>query len=347
MLTKMLDETQVQRFRSYIDKAERFVLMAHVAPDGDAIGASLGMYHFLTEIGKEQVYVIVPNEFPAFLKWMPGTKDILVYERYPEYAQQLISEADVLFNMDYNEPKRAGKLAPFIEAAEGRKVMIDHHPNPGDFCRLVISYPIMSSTSELVFRLLCAIKSYDDINKEAAECLYTGMMTDTGAFTYNSNRADIYTVVGELIKKGIDKDEIYRKVYQVYSESRMRLMGYTMNEKMKVYPELRTALITLSLEELKRYSYVTGDTEGFVNMPLSIDGIEFSVFIREDSDQIKISLRSVGEFPCNHFAANYFGGGGHKNASGGEYYGTLEEAVRTFERGLAELNPAVFADSPR
>ena len=211
----------------------------------------------------------------------------------------------------------------------------------------MISYPIMSSTSELVFRLLCAIKSYDDINKEAAECLYTGMMTDTGAFTYNSNRADIYTVVGELIKKGIDKDEIYRKVYQVYSESRMRLMGYTMNEKMKVYPELRTALITLSLEELNRYSYVTGDTEGFVNMPLSIDGIDFSVFIRESSDQIKISLRSVGEFPCNHFAANYFGGGGHKNASGGEYYGTLEEAVRTFERGLAELNPTVFAKSPR
>ena len=347
MLTKMLDEAQVQRFQNYIDRAERFVLMAHVSPDGDAIGASLGMYHFLTEIGKEQVDVIVPNEFPAFLKWMPGTKDILVYERYPEYAQQLISEADVLFNMDYNEPKRAGKLAPFIETAEGRKVMIDHHPNPGDFCRLVISYPIMSSTSELVFRLLCAIKSYDDINKEAAECLYTGMMTDTGAFTYNSNRADIYTVVGELIKKGIDKDEIYRKVYQVYSESRMRLMGYTMNEKMKVYPELRTALITLSLEELNRYSYVTGDTEGFVNMPLSIDGIDFSVFIRESSDQIKISLRSVGEFPCNHFAANYFGGGGHKNASGGEYYGTLEEAVRTFERGLAELNPTVFAKSPR
>ena len=347
MLTKMLDEVQVQRFRNYIDKAERFVLMAHVLPDGDAIGASLGMYHFLTEIGKERVSVIVPNEFPDFLKWMPGTDDILVYDRYPEYAQQLIREADVLFNMDYNEPKRAGKLAPFIEASEGRKVMIDHHPNPGDFCRLVISYPIMSSTSELVFRLLCAIKSYDDINKEAAECLYTGMMTDTGAFTYNSNRADIYAVVSELIKKGIDKDEIYRKVYQVYSESRMRLMGYTMNEKMKVYPELRTALITLSLEELKRYAYVTGDTEGFVNMPLSIDGIEFSVFIREDGEQIKISLRSVGDFPCNRFAANYFGGGGHKNASGGEYYGTLEEAVRTFERGLAELNPAVFADSPR
>lgn len=343
MLTQILDSHKVHRFQNYINKGSRFVMLAHVAPDGDAIGASLGMYHFLTEIGKERVNVIVPNAYPDFLKWMPGAKEILVYERYPDYAQQLIREADVIFNMDYNEPKRIGKLAPFVEAAEGRKVMIDHHLNPHDFCRLVISHPELSSTCELVFRLLCAIKSYDDINKSAAECLYTGMMTDTGAFTYNSNRANIYVIIGELIKKGIDKDEIYRKVYQVYSESRMRLMGYAINEKMKVYPELKTALITLSLKDLNTYHYVTGDTEGFTNMPLSIAGIVFSVFIREDADYVKISLRSVGAFPCNRFATTYFNGGGHKNASGGEFYGTLEEAVKTFEQGLKELNPASFA----
>lgn len=344
MLTKMLDENKVQKFHHYVNKGDRFVLFAHVAPDGDAIGATLGMYHFLTELGKERANVIVPNEFPAFLKWMPGAKDILVYDRYPEYCEQLIREADVLFNMDYNEPKRVGKLAPLIEAAEGRKVMIDHHLNPDeDFCRLIISYPELSSTCELVFRLLCAIKSYDDINKSAAECLYTGMMTDTGAFTYNSNRADLYVIIGELIKKGIDKDKIYRKVYQVYSESRMRLMGYAINEKMKVYPEAKTAMITLSLEELNRYRYVMGDTEGFVNIPLSIEGVEFSAFIREDSDSIKVSLRSVGEFPCNLFAQTYFNGGGHKNASGGEFYGSPENAVKTFEQGLKEFNPVLFA----
>jgi len=346
MLTKILDEKAVHRFSRYVEKGERFVMTTHLSPDGDAIGSSLSMAHYLTELGKERVHVIVPNDFPAFLKWMPGAKDVLIYEKYPDYAEQLIREADVIINLDNNEPKRIGRLAPLVEAAPGRKVMIDHHLYPApDFCRLVISHPELSSTCELVFRLLCAMKSYDDINRQAAECLYTGMMTDTGAFSYNSNRTDIYFIIGELIKKGIDKDAIYRRVYQVYSESRMRLMGYTMNEKMKVYPAQRAALITLTRDELQRYCYTTGDTEGFVNMPLDIDGVEFSVFIREDRDYAKVSLRSVGRFPCNRFAMRYFNGGGHKNASGGEFYGSLEDAVRTFEQGLQELNPTRFTET--
>lgn len=346
MLTKILDEKAVHRFSRYVEKGERFVMTTHLSPDGDAIGSSLSMAHYLTELGKERVHVIVPNDFPAFLKWMPGAKDVLIYEKYPDYAEQLIREADVIINLDNNEPKRIGRLAPLVEAAPGRKVMIDHHLYPApDFCRLVISHPELSSTCELVFRLLCAMKSYDDINRQAAECLYTGMMTDTGAFSYNSNRTDIYFIIGELIKKGIDKDAIYRRVYQVYSESRMRLMGYTMNEKMKVYPAQRAALITLTRDELQRYHYTAGDTEGFVNMPLDIDGVEFSVFIREDRDYAKVSLRSVGRFPCNRFAMRYFNGGGHKNASGGEFYGSLEDAVRTFEQGLQELNPTRFTET--
>ena len=346
MLTKILDEKAVHRFSRYVEKGERFVMTTHLSPDGDAIGSSLSMAHYLTELGKERVHVIVPNDFPAFLKWMPGAKDVLIYEKYPDYAEQLIREADVIINLDNNEPKRIGRLAPIVEAAPGRKVMIDHHLYPApDFCRLVISHPELSSTCELVFRLLCAIKSYDDINRQAAECLYTGMMTDTGAFSYNSNRTDIYFIIGELIKKGIDKDAIYRRVYQVYSESRMRLMGYTINEKMKVYPAQRAALITLTRDELQRYCYTAGDTEGFVNMPLDIDGVEFSVFIREDRDYAKVSLRSVGRFPCNRFAMRYFNGGGHKNASGGEFYGSLEDAVRTFEQGLQELNPTRFTET--
>lgn len=346
MLTKILDENAVHRFSRYLEKGEKFVLTAHLSPDGDAIGSALGMAHYLLEQGKERVQVIVPNDFPAFLKWMPGAEDVLIYNKYPDYAEQLIREADVIINLDFNEPKRIGDLAPLVEAASGRKVMIDHHLYPApDFCRLVISHPELSSTCELVFRLLCAMKAYDDISRNAAECLYTGMMTDTGAFSYNSNRADIYVIIGELIKKGIDKDAIYRQVYQVYSESRMRLMGYTMNEKMKVYPAQQAALITLTSDELRRYHYKTGDTEGFVNMPLDIDGIVFSVFIREDPDYAKVSLRSVGSFPCNRFAMRYFNGGGHKNASGGEFYGTLEEAIRTFEQGLAEFNPTHFTET--
>lgn len=341
MLTKVFNEKEIHKLQTYIEKGDSFVIVTHISPDGDAIGSSLGLYHYLSVIGKDNVNIIVPNAFPAFLKWMPGAKDIMTYENQEEqqYAERLIQEADVIFCLDFNELKRIGKLASLVEASDGRKIMIDHHLNPADFAKLVISYPEMSSTCEMVFRVICALKGFDDINKEGAQCIYTGMMTDTGGFTYQSNDPDLYLIIMELLKKGIDKDAIYRKVYQVYSESRLRLMGYTMNEKMSVYPDEKAALITLSVDELKRFHYVQGDTEGFVNMPLSIEGIEFVVFLREDPDYIKISLRSVGDFPSNTFASTYFNGGGHKNASGGEFFGTLSDARNVFEKGLKELNP--------
>ncbi|MDR1402587.1 MAG: bifunctional oligoribonuclease/PAP phosphatase NrnA [Tannerellaceae bacterium] len=344
MLTKIIREEEIQHVKKYVEKGDTFVIITHVAPDGDAIGSSLGLYHFLSEFGKDNVSVIVPNNFPSFYRWMPGAKDIVIHEKYPDFSEQLIQGADVIFCLDFNEPKRIEKLASTVVAADGRKVMIDHHLNPSDFCRVVMSYPEVSSTSELVFRFICRMGMYELINKEGAECIYTGMMTDTGSFTYNSNHPEIYTIIGELIKKGIDKDLIYRRVNQVYSESRLRLMGFSLYEKMRVFPEKHSALITLSNEELRRFRYVTGDTEGFVNLPLSIGGIQFSVFIREDKDYIKVSLRSTGEFPCNEFSARYFNGGGHKNASGGEYFGTLEEAVKVFEEGLYELNPNNFEE---
>ena len=317
MITKIIQEEKIQKAKKYVEKGESFVIVTHVSPDGDALGSSLGLYHFLSAYGKDNVAVVVPNAFPSFYRWMPGAKDVVIHEKYPDFAEKLIKEADVIFCLDFNEPKRIEKLAPAVIASEGRKVMIDHHLNPADFCRVTMSYPEMSSTA----------------------CIYTGMMTDTGSFTYNSNKPEIYTIVSELIKKGIDKDLIYRKVNQVYSECRLRMMGYVLYEKMRVYPEQQAALITLSKEELDRFQYQTGDTEGFVNLPLSIENVSFSVFIREDSDYIKVSLRSVGDFPCNQFASTYFNGGGHKNASGGEFYGSLSEAVAVFEKGLQEFNP--------
>jgi phosphoesterase RecJ-like protein len=339
MLTKIFEDKDIHQLETYINRGERFVIITHITPDGDAIGSSLGLYHYLTFMGKDSVNVVVPNDFPAFLKWMPGSSDIVIYEYHKEYAERLIREADVIFCLDFNELKRIGKLAPFLEAADGRKALIDHHPDVSDFCRLILSCPAMSSTSEMVFRLLCAIKSFSDINKDAAECIYAGMMTDTGSFTFGSNNPEIYSIITELVKKGIDKDVIYRNVYQVYSESRLRLMGYTMFEKMKVYPEQKTALITLTLNELNRFNYKTGDTEGFVNLLLSIEGVQFAVFIREDTDYTKMSFRSAGDFDTNRFASQYFQGGGHKNASGGEFYGSLANAILAFEAALQEMNP--------
>lgn len=344
MLTKIISDEKIQKAKKYIEKGERFVIVTHVSPDGDALGSALGLYHFLTAYGKEQVMIVVPNDFPQFYKWMPGRKEIVIHETYPEFAEEQIQQADVIFCLDFNEPKRIEKLAPAVLASEGRKVMIDHHLHPADFCRLVISIPEMSSTCELVFRFICQLGMFELINQKGATCLYTGMMTDTGSFTYNSNKPEIYTIICELIKKGIDKDAIYRKVNQVHSENRVRMMGYVLYEKMKIYSDKQAALITLSKDELDRFSYVTGDTEGFVNLPLSIEGVQFSVFIREDKDYIKVSLRSVGDFPCNQFASQYFGGGGHKNASGGEFYGSLEEAVAVFEKGLKEFIPKETAE---
>ena len=342
MLTKIFEDKDVHVLETYINRGERFVIITHVTPDGDAIGSSLGLYHFLSVMGKDSVNIVVPNDFPSFLKWMPGATDIVVYERSKEYAERLLREADIIFCLDFNELKRIGKLAPFLEAADGRKVLIDHHPETAPFCRLILSCPEMSSTSEMVFRLLCAIKSFSDINKDAAECIYAGMMTDTGSFTFGSNNPELYYIITELLKKGIDKDMIYRKVYQVYAESRLRLMGYSLYEKMKIYPEQKTAMIVLSLKELNRFNYTTGDTEGFVNLPLSIEDIQFSVLIREDTDNIKMSFRSVSDFPTNRFSSTYFHGGGHKNASGGEFYGSLSDAVIAFETAIQEMNPTNY-----
>ncbi len=335
MLTKVIAQSKIDHLGKWVERADKVVIVSHVAPDGDAIGSSLGLAHFL-ESQDKTVNVIVPNAFPDFLRWMRGAKDILRYDKYKEFADKLIDEADVIFCLDFNCLKRIEDMATAVAASPARKAMIDHHPFPEEFCKITISHPEISSTSELIFRVICRLGYFEDITKEGAECIYTGMMTDTGGFTYNSNDREIYFIISELLSKGIDKDEIYRKVYHTYSEDRLRLMGFVLYSKMIVYPEFKSALITLTKEEQDRFNYTKGDTEGFVNIPLSIKDIRFSVFLREDKEKgmIKISLRSVGDFPCNQVATEFFNGGGHLNASGGEFYGSIPEAVELFKKAL-------------
>lgn len=343
MLSKIIAQANIDHFAKWFDRAERMVIVTHVSPDGDAIGSSLGLWHFLNSQEKT-ANIIVPNAFPDFLKWMPGSKDILQYDRYKEFADQLIAEADVICCLDFNALNRIDAMADAVRNSSARKILIDHHLHPEDFCRIVISHPEISSTSELIFRLICRMGYFSDITKQGAECIYTGMMTDTGGFTYNSNSREIYFIISELLSKGIDKDAIYRKVFNTYSESRLRLMGHVLTQ-MKVYPEYRAALISLTEKEQKQFNYIRGDSEGFVNIPLSIKNVIFSCFLREDTEKpmIKISLRSVGSFPCNQLAAEFFGGGGHLNASGGEFYGTMEEARQVFEQALEKYKPLLNA----
>lgn len=345
MLSKVILQANVDKVETYFERAEKIVIVVHVSPDGDAIGSSLGLYHFLNSQGKT-VNIIVPNAFPDFLRWMPGAKDIVRYDKYKEFADKLISEAEVICCLDFNALSRIGDMGASVSAATCRKVMVDHHLDPEPFCNVTISHPGISSTSELVFRLICQMGCFDDISFEGAECIYTGMMTDTGGFTYNSNDREIYFIISELLSKGIDKDEIYRKVFNTYSEGRLRLMGYVLYEKMQVFPQFHAALIWLTKDEQKRFQYIKGDTEGFVNTPLQIKGIRFSAFLREDTekDMIKVSLRSVGKFPCNRLATEFFNGGGHLNASGGEFYGTMEEAIDRFKQALVRYEDLLLKD---
>ena len=344
MLTKVIAQAEVDHVEKWFERAEKIVIVSHVSPDGDAIGSSLGLYHFLISQEKT-VNVIVPNAFPEFLHWMPGAKEVIVYDKYKEYADKLINEADVLCCLDFNVLSRIDNMEEVVRNTPARKMMVDHHLYPGDFCRITISHPEISSTSELVFRLICQLGNFSDITKEGAECIYTGMMTDTGGFTYNSNDREIYYIISELLSKGIDKDEIYRKVFNTHSEGRLRLMGYVLYDKMQVFPEFNSALIWLDASEQKRFQYKKGDTEGFVNIPLSIKDVRFSVFLREDTEKkmIKVSLRSVGTFPCNKVASEFFNGGGHLNASGGEFYGPMEEAINLFKQALVKYQDLLLA----
>ena len=331
MLTKIILEDNVSRSYKLIEAAERIVILTHLSPDGDAVGSSLGLYHFLKEIGKEPV-VIVPNRFPSFLNWMSGAADIVVLEEKHKEVQGLITEADLLICVDFNDLKRIDGAKPFVEQSHAKKILIDHHLLPEAFADVTISHPEISSSSELVFRLICRMGFFQNITQACAESIYVGMMTDTGNFSYASQSPEIYHIISELLSKGIDKDNIYRLVYNTYSENRMRLMGFCLVEKMKLYKEQRTAVISLSLDELARFDYQVGDAEGFVNIPLSIEGIDISVFVREDVKKVKMSFRSQGTFPVNKMASTYFNGGGHLNAAGGESYLSLAETLDKLEK---------------
>lgn len=334
-ITPLIDEKNLRLVRDLILQSSNILITTHVSPDGDALGSSLGLYHHLLKRGKK-VRVMVPNSFPYFLKWMKGSEDVLIFEYNPEAGKHIIDEVDLIFCLDYNIPKRIGKMATHVQNAHAKRILIDHHPYPEKACEVVISHPEKSSTSELIFRLIDQLGEYESMNHATAECIYCGMMTDTGGFTYNSNDPEIFEIISLLLKKKIDKDAIYSNVYNNYSKDRFLLLGFTLLHRMKIYDELHSALIYLSKEDQNQFKYNKGDTEGFVNYPLSIKDIVFSTFIREDEDYIKISFRSQGNFACNEFASEFFNGGGHRNASGGEYYGTMKEVLEIFENGLQQ-----------
>lgn len=334
MTENMISEQNIAAVAAAVESGTRFVVLAHKNPDGDAVGSTLALCHYLRSIGKDAV-VVLPNAFPVFLSWMPGSDEVLLYDADKERCDNAIAAADVLFCLDFNVLSRTGDVCPSLLSSSAKKVLVDHHPQPSDEFDVLVSHPEACSTCELVFRVITALGGVEALNFDMAQCIYTGMMTDTGAFAYASTRKDVYLIIAELLDKGIDKDWIYRKVFYNFSVTRMRLWGYAMYDKLKVYNKYNAALITLSHSELMRFYASKGDTEGLVNQPLQIKGMRFSCFLREEQPgKINVSLRSVDDFPCNAVAAEFFNGGGHKNASGGELYGTMEMAVERFRQAL-------------
>ncbi|OPZ99956.1 MAG: Bifunctional oligoribonuclease and PAP phosphatase NrnA [Bacteroidetes bacterium ADurb.Bin416] len=336
MLTKILDEGLLQKAKHLLESADKVAILSHTSPDGDALGSTLALAHHLTGEGKE-VKVLLPDPFPGFLAWLPGAADILVYTAEPDACVAFLDTADVLVFIDFNQPARMGGLADCVADLKAKTILMDHHPHPAAFADIVLSYPQIASSSEIVFRYICRTGSFDVMTTDCASCVYTGMMTDTGAFTFNSNNEEMYYIISQLIRKGIDKDAIYSRVYNTYTADRMRLMGLVLYQRMQVWEACRAAIITLSIKDLESFDYQVGDTEGFVNLPLSIEGVDFTVFLREETDRIKLSFRSKGSFPANKVAADLFGGGGHLNAAGGEFKGSLADAVKRLEERLPDF----------
>lgn len=351
VLSDKITPLQLEHAAHCISDAQSIAIITHQNPDGDAMGSSLAMRFFLQSLGKTNITNIVPTSFPDFLAWLPGAESIVQYEQQPDAAAAALRNADLVICTDLGEPTRVAALNPILSErfnayneCKAKLLIIDHHLS--SLCSdhpEQIAYPDAASASELVFRLAHQLSTINYLTKDFATCIYTGMMTDTGNFSYNSCHPEMYSIIAILLTTGINKDAIYDRVFNAYSADRMRLIGYCLYHKMKLFPEYHTALITLNRRELYRFNAKSGDLEGIVNLPLQIKDIYYSVFMREDKIpphqlaeadgakvKSKISFRSQGDRPVNILAREVFRGGGHMNASGGEFFGAAEQAAQKF-----------------
>ncbi|MCR4995037.1 MAG: DHH family phosphoesterase [Bacteroidales bacterium] len=334
------------------------IITCHRGPDGDAIGSTTALASWLhRRLPATTIHIIAPNNFPDFLKWIPGASEVLIYEGHEAEVRPIVEDADLVIMCDHGELRRMSSLGDVVREHPTPRIIIDHHLDPEpDIADLLISFPELSSTCEVLLRLILdletaqpaptgtgtkVITTEPTLTHDEAVSLYTGMMTDTGAFTYASSRPEIYELISILLSCGIDKDKIYRNVFFTYSPNRMKLMGYMLYVKLDVWKKAHTSLMTLTNAERRRFGILNGDTEGLVNLPLQILGMKLSIFLREDTEHpcIRVSLRSVDDFPCNEMAAEFFNGGGHKNASGGEVWGSLDDAIAIAKKAVQKYLP--------
>ncbi len=331
----MVEEGTARTIYSWIEAAKRVAVITHTNPDGDAIGSSLALTLALLKLGID-AQVVIPDGLPDFLRWLPGIERSTTYAYKKEKAVEIIEGADLIFCLDFNAPNRVNGVEEFLRRSKVKKILIDHHQDPVQFADITISETWRGSVGEMIYVFLKEVIPEEVMDKDIATCLYVAIMTDTGNFNYASSYPEIFHVVGELMKYDIEKDKIYSNVYDAYSEDRLRLQGYCMQEKMVVLPEYHTAYISVTDEELKRFNHRKGDTEGFVNIPFSVKGIRFTALFVEKKDLIRVSFRSRGMFPVNLVASEHYHGGGHINAAGGDSFKSMKETLSGFESLLPE-----------
>lgn len=322
-----LDQAVVDRVKQFVLASRNIVITCHVSPDGDALGSSCALWFILKALGKNAT-VVTADCAPRSLQFLPGVREIVAATRNGDRVHDLIADADLIFCLDFNDITRVDRLSDAISKSPAKKVVIDHHLDPRIEGEIVISRPEISSTSALLYIFMWQAGWTRHLTRNSAACIYTGMMTDTGNFSYNSNDPDLYLIIHDLMRKGIDKDNLYKLVMNTSSESRIRIMGFA-QYRMQILQPHRAAVIMLSEDELKEFGYSKGDTEGLVNIPLSMPEVTYSVFLREDAKNcVKVSMRSKGEFSVSRICEEHFGGGGHTNAAGGEFNGPLDKALQ-------------------
>ena len=326
----------INQIFSEITSPKNIVITMHQKPDGDAMGSTLGLFHFLTQFG-HQVKVISPTNWASFLSWMPGCKDVLDYEKEQVKSDAFITEADWIFCLDFNTMSRTKKMESALLNAKAVKILIDHHQQPQvEVFSFGASDTSKSSTAEMVYDFITGSGYHDKINNEVAQCLYAGVMTDTGSFRFPSTSANVHAMVSDFLKRGLKHSVIHEALFDNFTENRLRFIGNVLSNRMQLFYEYNTALISIPQQDLIKYDIKTGDTEGLVNYPLSIEGIKLATIIIDRGEERKLSFRSKGSFDVNTFARKYFEGGGHFNASGGQSKDSLEEVISKFKKAIAE-----------
>ena len=333
-----MNKMDIELLQSLLASPKKIAIIPHRNPDGDAMGSTLGLFHFLRLLNQDPV-VIAPNDFPEFLAWMPGSNEVVVYENNKPQTTTLLQQCELIFTLDFNALHRTGEMENVLKTLKAPFVMIDHHQMPDNFATITYSDTSFGSTCQMIYNTIVFLGKKDLINTTIATCLYTGILTDSGSFRFPKTTGDVHRIVAEFIDLGVQNTEIPNLLFDNNSYDRLQLLGRAL-QNMKVIPDHKTAYTSLSQKELYEFHYVKGDTEGIVNYGLNIKGVVFAAIFIENKDEgiVKISFRSQGDFDVNEFARAHFSGGGHINAAGGKSIDTLENTITKFEQLVANIN---------